>query len=984
MLKLISQISTWPKKLLSVWKIAIFVLGASTSVLVFQNCGKGFQVNDAYITVGSSVNQNADGNLEVPVFFNNLSSTSETQESTKFIWQVDPAESNATSNLETTGGEISVNLTTGQFRIPLKLKPGYTPKENDFITIVISEISGKVISFRQKVVLNLPSKISGAWGPWSDWSPCSLSCGGGQQIRNRTCNNPAPRGGGENCTGDAQESRSCSMQACAINGGWSEYSEWSACSAACGGGTRTRTRTCNQPPPSNGGAACVGNTVQTETCNLNACTTPVLNPINGAWSEWVTVGSCSKTCGTGVQNYSRTCTNPAPANGGAPCSGLNTKQESCNTQLCPVDGGWSIWSDWTECSSNQCGTNGEKSHTRLCNNPVPSSGGKMCVGDSIEKQTCTPVCSSPVETTTNPQITGIAVNTDYICVVMNNSKIYCHGKIFNYDFVNRVEVSLPVGTQISSIHSGFGATCFISGGQVYCFGERIYSYTGYPIGPKSPNVWGTYNTTSKKIIPDRVDFGLTNIKKLEFSVLFQCALSTAGSAVCKGYFPSELSVWENRTGPVYLRPGQVRAANAAASQWYNYLGSGNREPSYGYYYFRLSTTPEVRFESNNFKDITLYPGSLCGLTATEGVKCFGFVQNGENAWWSFGAPFCDLPEGCPYASIINGVPPFYSGGFANLSTGLPLRNSTDFSYFNSSGGMGYLAIQNNTLKIITPSSSNYRSIDFISGINSAPKSSFTGYGEQGPIACAFIENRLDCAKYNWNFINYAAVGPLYEDLTGSISSSFRIPDISSISSGPATCYSTTNNKIFCNKQYARYIFGSSAIESPTDYIITEPMLSISNEFWKLPVDTTPKIACLLELTMQTIGGTPLKQIYRFLPDETKILYSTNAYPFGASPTGYQQERKCDGNTGIVSGDNYHVHLWINQLPGASCPLVDGRTIAHGITQNTYKANDPSCTTKARYCYNGSLNGDTTYNYGECPNPQVDNSSQDSGSTGGGA
>ena len=50
--------------------------------------------------------------------------------------------------------------------------------------------------------------------------------------------------------------------------------------------------------------------------------------MDGGWSDW---GGCSKTCGTGTQ--ARTCTNPAPANGGADCSGESTL--ACNTDPCP-------------------------------------------------------------------------------------------------------------------------------------------------------------------------------------------------------------------------------------------------------------------------------------------------------------------------------------------------------------------------------------------------------------------------------------------------------------------------------------------------------------------------------------------------------------------------------------------------------------------------------------------------------------------------
>ncbi len=98
-----------------------------------------------------------------------------------------------------------------------------------------------------------------------------------------------------------------------------EWSAWSACSATCGGGTQTRT--CTNPAPLNGGANCVGPSSQA--CNTQACPAPV----NGGWSDW---SACSVTCGGGTQT--RTCTNPAPANGGAPCSGASS--QACNTQAC--------------------------------------------------------------------------------------------------------------------------------------------------------------------------------------------------------------------------------------------------------------------------------------------------------------------------------------------------------------------------------------------------------------------------------------------------------------------------------------------------------------------------------------------------------------------------------------------------------------------------------------------------------------------------
>ena len=50
-----------------------------------------------------------------------------------------------------------------------------------------------------------------------------------------------------------------------VNGGWSN--SWSACSASCNGGTRTRS--CNNPAPAFGGAPCSGS--DSEACNPQAC-----------------------------------------------------------------------------------------------------------------------------------------------------------------------------------------------------------------------------------------------------------------------------------------------------------------------------------------------------------------------------------------------------------------------------------------------------------------------------------------------------------------------------------------------------------------------------------------------------------------------------------------------------------------------------------------------------------------------------------------
>ena len=59
-----------------------------------------------------------------------------------------------------------------------------------------------------------------------------------------------------------------------VDGAWSRFTRWSACSAECGKGTQTRTRSCDNPAPLNGGAECLGSATQSRSCESGlACLT---------------------------------------------------------------------------------------------------------------------------------------------------------------------------------------------------------------------------------------------------------------------------------------------------------------------------------------------------------------------------------------------------------------------------------------------------------------------------------------------------------------------------------------------------------------------------------------------------------------------------------------------------------------------------------------------------------------------------------------
>lgn len=47
------------------------------------------------------------------------------------------------------------------------------------------------------------------------------------------------------------------------------------------------------------------------------------------------MGTCSATCGNGLQAQNRVCNNPAPSGGGLTCPGSATQSVACKIRECP-------------------------------------------------------------------------------------------------------------------------------------------------------------------------------------------------------------------------------------------------------------------------------------------------------------------------------------------------------------------------------------------------------------------------------------------------------------------------------------------------------------------------------------------------------------------------------------------------------------------------------------------------------------------------
>uniref|UniRef100_A0AAG5CQZ0 Cell adhesion molecule n=1 Tax=Anopheles atroparvus TaxID=41427 RepID=A0AAG5CQZ0_ANOAO len=242
------------------------------------------------------------------------------------------------------------------------------------------------ISREFHVTIDVPVSWS-PWGAWSACS-ATCGSGTQFRSRICLLLNGSPAQGDQyNCHGENVELKACELLPCPVNGGWGEWSSWTNCSRQCVAEfsgqrlVRNRQRKCDSPVPSLGGKPCIGEEYEEEPCPVKYC------PVDGGWTAWSSWTACSERCGFGRRQRFRSCSNPSPRHGGRPCEGAESEMNICkHQQECQVDGGWSEWKEWTRCSKT-CGK-GIKSRRRFCDNPAPKGGGKPCRGPNVEHEQC--------------------------------------------------------------------------------------------------------------------------------------------------------------------------------------------------------------------------------------------------------------------------------------------------------------------------------------------------------------------------------------------------------------------------------------------------------------------------------------------------------------------------------------------------------------------------------------------------------------------
>ncbi|XP_046555234.1 mucin-like protein [Haliotis rubra] len=164
--------------------------------------------------------------------------------------------------------------------------------------------------------------------------------------------------------------------------GWSTWGNWvETCQHTCGSVVRGIQ---SRERNCTTTTRCTGEKIQTRmsVCNVPAC------PVDGGFTQWTdwTNPPCSPTCNaTRVFKRFRTCTNPSPAFGGAFCSGspMDTTTDICNNPGC-IEDNWTYWEAWTPTCPATCGNSvtGMKSRTRTCN----STSGTGCQGPNNQTE----------------------------------------------------------------------------------------------------------------------------------------------------------------------------------------------------------------------------------------------------------------------------------------------------------------------------------------------------------------------------------------------------------------------------------------------------------------------------------------------------------------------------------------------------------------------------------------------------------------------
>lgn len=227
------------------------------------------------------------------------------------------------------------------------------------------------------------------FGVWSNWTSCSVTCGG-DGVRTRSRVKFPAVGSGKECDGSDTETEICTSAPCVGACVTTDWTEFTPCSKSCNVGSQTRTRTFISQQPN-----CTDSLVETQDCNIGCCPgsssyyermvnrkTILSSIVDGVWSSWSEWSNCTVGCNGGQRTRTRLCNQPAPDCNGKPCAGEPTEIESCNTQPCTgltcTDG--KVLSNCSNACDTSCST---LKCNQQCSEPERCEKGCICANDTV-------------------------------------------------------------------------------------------------------------------------------------------------------------------------------------------------------------------------------------------------------------------------------------------------------------------------------------------------------------------------------------------------------------------------------------------------------------------------------------------------------------------------------------------------------------------------------------------------------------------------
>ncbi|KAI8492696.1 hypothetical protein Bbelb_297370 [Branchiostoma belcheri] len=299
-----------------------------------------------------------------------------------------------------------------------------------------NQAEGDVVATAEELCTLPPCQVDGGWSGWSEWSVSTSDCGEGKQGRFRTCNHPAPQAHGKDCPGprllvravnvpceeegarhkretkevqdlmDEEQSIDDNHKQQSIDENVVQGQQSVAEKVVQGPSSVPRDEDYVQSeaygdhdfqhtshgdiagPEVEGEVIAELTDEESKTTSEGMLVLPSFLEKAGEqsedmaylsnWGKWTT---CSRSCEDGIRKRQRDCLWKERR-----CRGDIRDVQLCNIQPCPVHGGFSDWSDWTECSLT-CGE-GTTSRNRVCANPAPRHGGQMCEGPDREEKAC--------------------------------------------------------------------------------------------------------------------------------------------------------------------------------------------------------------------------------------------------------------------------------------------------------------------------------------------------------------------------------------------------------------------------------------------------------------------------------------------------------------------------------------------------------------------------------------------------------------------